>query len=93
MLFPIEDKTQPGSEDIWLLYESHSRVGDGVIVIVASVKPWCREWRAYWLASTEAVSPEDRFDLCKTEGHKMDPDVARAMFPDVERDHDVEWKG
>lgn len=93
MLFPVEDRTEEGSQDIYLLYEMFNNDGLGVITIVASIKPWCHEWRVYWMASEYGgATPDTRFERCKRRGNKIDSDVARAMFPTVEAEHGVRWK-
>lgn len=93
MLFPIEDRTAEGSQDIYLLYESFNNDGQGVITVVASIKPWCKEWRVYWMAfEYEGSSPDSRYEICKRWGNKVDHDVARAMFPTVEDEYSVRWK-
>lgn len=92
MLFPIEDRTEEGSEDIYLLYESHNADQMGVITIVASIKPWCHEWRVYWRAAPTTTPPDGRFEMCKRRGNKLDHDVAKAMFPTVEAEYGVRWR-
>lgn len=92
-LFPVEDRTEEGSQDIYLLYESFNRAALHCITIVASIKPWCHEWRAYWMALPAwSTNPEDRFEECKAHGNKLDEGVARAMFPTVEIEYDVKWR-
>ena len=92
MLAPIQDKTEPGSQDIYLLYESFARGSDCVITIVASIKPWCHEWRVYWMAfDTMDADDEERLAICKRDGHKVDAEVGQAMFPHVEHEYGVHW--
>lgn len=95
MLSPIWSETdgEDGRQDVYLVHEVFNRDGQAVITIVASIKPWCGEWRAYWRASPVLfTTAELRVERCKTSGCKLDEDVARAMFPQVEGRYDVSWR-
>jgi hypothetical protein len=78
------------NEDIFLVEESFTD-GEGVITVVASIKPWCQEWAAYWRASVGETTGE-RFDNCRRHGNKLDVKVAQAIFPHIETQYGVGWR-
>ena len=94
MLGPLKQITTEAGQSVLVYYESFRRDEQGVLTIVAVIHPG-HHWAAYWEPSSlllRDIDADIRVNHTRTHGHKIDEDVARAMFGSIEEDYDVRWR-
>jgi hypothetical protein len=92
MLGPLGQITVEAGRVVLVYYESFRRDEQAVLTIVAVIHPG-HNWAVYWEPSSVLLNDSDmRVEHTRWHGHKVNEDVARAMFPHIESEYEVTWR-